>query len=494
MEHQYHALIDDRLVEDTLFLRRGVGTPRLLSPDPVVPKGELLGTVHRDAAGRWTMWYTQFIPRDPATDLTGCESPMMIARSTDGIHWEKPDLGLVTGPRYAGHPNVIIGWKQTDANGRYISGWGALSGMSIIDHEATPHPCARARYTGLSNVFPIDTIGGLMLLTSDDGIAWTAYPENPVIISSSDTLNTLLWDQALGKYVVYMRPNIHCGMAAHANRKMARSESADLIHWTPPRVILDTDERDADAFDVFDEPGMRGPRGRSKQFQGMTPFILNGVYIGFTWFYDARRGFFANELVHSADGVHWQREALRDWFVADGIPAGFRGKILVPGCDAPILQGDEYYFYTSANPYGHHEIAVAAESGDDARRVELLESQDIYGFAIKRDRWIGYQAGETEGEFLSTPIDWEGGSPLWLNAAIKAGGSIRLEIEDQWGRPVKDAHLDEIHLLEGPRDETDIPVGFGPGKSIMKFPPIGPIRLRMFLQHATLYGWSYAQY
>jgi len=492
MHRHYCALIDERFVEDTLFLRRGLGMPRMLSPEPLIVPGQSFGPIIRDKHGRWTMWYISFVTHDPETDGVGCETPQLIAYSDDGIHWEKPDLGIRREPIFADQPNIMIASHQRDINGRDISGFGGWSGLSILDSEQTPHPCARARYTALTTTFPTDSIGGLCLADSDDGIHWTFWPENPVIVGPADTQNTIIWDPEIGKYVVYLRPIIHTGMAQHANRKMARCESVDLIHWTPSRVIIDTDERDADAFEDFDEPGMRGARGRTKQFQGLSPFILNGCYLAFTWFYDVKLGIFTNELLHSEDGIHWQREALRLPFLADGRPADFHGKLPVPAADSPILVGDEYYFYSSNSPHGHHEVAVADIDGSVENRDNLLGETSIYGFAIKRDRWIGYEAGEKEGEFLSTPQDWEGGSPLYLNAEIKDGGYIRVEIEDQLGRPVEDFHLDELDLITGPLDEVDHIVTFGPGpKTIMRFPAVGPVRFRFFMQRATVYGWSY---
>jgi len=493
MERKCYALIDKRLVEDTLFLRRGLGSPELLRPDPVIDPGQSLGPVIRNKDGLWTMWYVTFACGDVKEDSAGYgyHTPQLIAYSHDGICWEKPNLHLST--RSADEPNTIVGACQTDANGRYLSGYGGWEGLSILDSEATPHPHARGRFTAMTTTFPLDTIGGICLVHSDDGVRWTAYPENPVITGSPDTQNTLVWDPHIRKYVCFLRPTIHCGMASHANRKMARSESEDLIHWTPPRVIIDTDEVDAPAFETFDEPGMDGAiRGRTKQFQGLSPFILNDCYIAFTWFYDVKLGTFTNEMLHSDDGIRWQREALREPFIADGRPEGFHAKIIIPAADSPVLVGDQYYFYLSAGPYDHHEIALASINQNMPGRDEILRTTGIYAFAIKRDRWIGYEAGPIEGEILSTPIDWEGGSPLCLNAEIEESGYITLEIEDQWGRPVKEAHLDEIDRIKGPLDAVDHPVTFGPGpKTIMKFPPVGPIRLRVRMRHAKLYGWSF---
>ena len=170
MHRHYCALIDERFVEDTLFLRRGLGMPRILSPQPLISPGQSFGPIIRDKHGRWTMWYISFVTHDPETDGVGCETPQLIAYSDDGIHWEKPDLGIRREPIFADQPNIMIASHQRDKNGRDLSGFGGWSGLSILDSEQTPHPCARARYTALTTTFPTDSIGGLCLADSDDGI------------------------------------------------------------------------------------------------------------------------------------------------------------------------------------------------------------------------------------------------------------------------------------------------------------------------------------
>ncbi|HOK80673.1 MAG TPA: hypothetical protein PK303_08145 [bacterium] len=492
MERKTFALIDERLVEDTLHLRRALEVPEFPHKKPVVSPGEGIGSVLRDKSGLWRMWYTVFITRDPQKDMVGCETPMALAYSHDGIAWEKPDLKIAKDPIYKDHPNIVVHAKMKDINGRFVSGWGGPAGMCILDAEITPHPRARKRFTGLYVDFPIDVIGGICIADSDDGIHWTIWPESPVIIGSPDTQNILLYDENIKKYVCYLRPVIHCGMDRHANRKIARCESEDLIHWTVPKVVLDTDELDAPGLEVFDEPGMRGARGRNKQFQGISPFIRNSCYIAFTWFYDAVKGIFTNELVHSSDGINWKREPLREPFIADDKPEGFRGKLPVPFGSPPIDVEDTMYFYTSNTPYGHHEIAVADINGSVKNRKQLLESNEIYLITLKRDRWVFYQAGEIEGELLTSPVEWEGGGSFCINAKVEKDGYIRVEVDDIYGRKINDAHLDEIHLITGYVDEVDIPVTFGPGpKTVMKFPFAGPIRFRFWMKKAKLYGWSF---
>ena len=491
MQRRHFALIDDRLVEDTLLVRRSLGTPALKSPDPVVNPGEALGSVLRDKDGQWRMWYNFFVARDPEKDMVGCDTLLGLALSDDGVHWAKPSLGLVeeAGTR---DNNIVIGARHRDANGRYLTGYGGPSGFCVIDAETDPHPQARSRFTAMYLASVADSYGGICLAHSDDGLHWTAYPENPVIPGNQDTQNCLLYDPRLGKYVCFQRPMIYCGVKQHANRKMARVESEDLIHWSPSRVVLDTDERDAPAFDTFDEPGMGGwIRGRNRQFQGMTPFFVNDCYVAHTWFYDVTKGIFTDELIHSDDGIRWWREPLRESFVADGRPAGFHGLLPVPMGSPPVPVGDELWFYYSNTPHGHHEVAEADIDPSVPNRQALLETNSIYLLAIQRDRWISYDAGELEGELLTRPFDWEGGGSLYLNVAIGADGYLDVSFEDQWSRPVPDYHLDEIPRVNGPLDAVGHRLTFGPGpKTIVKLPPVGPVRLRLLMKNAKLFGWA----
>jgi hypothetical protein len=84
---------------------------------------------------------------------------------------------------------------------------------------------------------------------------------------------------------------------------------------------------------------------------------------------------------------------------------------------------------------------------------------------------------------------------LLLNLTLREGGHVRVGFEDQWGRPIGDYHLDEIPPIQGPLDAVDHPLTFGPGpKTIVKLPDAAlagaGVRLRFFLKHATLWGWT----
>src|SRR5688572_12620451 len=193
------ALVDDQLVEDSMFLRRHVGEPVLKQPAPAIERGEALGSVlHDPRDGTWRMWYVSLYACDPERDLVGCETPLHYATSSDGLNWELPQLGLVE-HRGSKANNILIGRHHPDRKGRYFTGYGGVAGWCVLDAEQSPHPAARGRYTAMYQSSPFDTYGGICLATSDDGITWEAYRENPVIPGNQDTQNCVFFDRRGGK-------------------------------------------------------------------------------------------------------------------------------------------------------------------------------------------------------------------------------------------------------------------------------------------------------
>jgi len=473
-------LIDERLVEDSYLLRRSVEPPRLKSPEPVLRGGQAYGTVLRLPDGSWRMYYLRG-RTVPAPDGKGMryEYREALATGRDGLHWETPSLGLIEmdGSR---DNNYVMGAHYHDETGMDLTGATGPEGFCVLDAEQQPVPDARSRYTCLYLASPSDRWGGLCLAHSEDGLRWTGYPENPILPGWPDTQAVLFFDRRIGRYVLYTRPTAHAGVEAHANRKMARAESEDLIHWSVPEVVLDTDEGDAPALEAFEEDG-RPPRGRKRQFYGLTPFPYGDLYIGLAWVYDVPAGAIWVELVHSPDGVRWQREAARVPYIGDGIPEGLKGRMVVVMAGPPIVVGDELWLYASVTDRKHG--APMTEKSFEDLRIVLL--------SVPRDRWVSYDAGEHEGELLSRPFRWDGGR-LFLNAVIQEGGHITVGFCDEDGYALRELGLDEQVPLTGPADGLMLSVLGGPGpKTALKMPTRGPVRLRIRMRRARLFGWSY---
>ncbi|MBI4026575.1 MAG: hypothetical protein HY360_16430 [Verrucomicrobia bacterium] len=485
-----YALIDERLIEDTHFLARLVEPPCLKQREPVVAPGQMYGTVIRESPGRWKMWYLN--GRQGAPPMADICYRTCFATSTNGIEWEKPALNLIEVPDKLSPNNAVMDRYYRDPSGNDVSGSGGPEGFEVIDAQITPHPAARARYTALFRASPCDRHGGVCAAYSEDGLRWTAYPENPIIGGISDTLTTTHYDPVARQYVLYGRPfmvNAGRDPKHNATRKIARYTSPDLANWSLPRIVFATDDLDAPPVPTFQEAVMgTGARGRDKQFYNFTAWPDHNLLLGLVTIFHVEPGTLSVELVHSYDGIQWRRELNRPIYITDGKPDGMQGNMFIPMQGSPFLEGDEHFLYVSQTPVKHCLENIHSEAVVRDTKIMLL--------ATKRDRWAGYAAGEVEGELASAPMNWSGGR-LTLNARIERGGHIAVSFDDERGLPMTGFDLDLRPPIEAPLDAVDIPFTFGPDigagpKRVLKFPTRGPVRLRIKVRKAALFGWAMA--
>ena len=482
-------LIDSRIVAQAFAMRREVMAPVEAIERPILTDCQAYGSVLRESDGLWRMWYLG--------EPVYCE---YYATSSDGLTWERPELDLVS-PEVRGDltgANAIMCRYQCDANGRCLVGGSGPEGFCVLDAELTPHPAAKRRFTTmyLAGVHgPGGPVSGMCVAHSDDGIHWVADEHNPVIREWRDTSSVVLFDTRIGKYVWYGRPAAYASPATHANRLLARSESDDLVHWTPDQTILDTDELDADAFELLDEAALRSGtetasakeradawaaltegavtesemplvRGRNRQWYGITVFPYADLYLGLAWMYDLPTGEMWTELIHSYDGIDWRREAIRRPFFPRT-----PGTCCCTMASPPVAVGDELRLYDSIMARNHH--GVPAPNVEPGIRV----------WSVRRDRWVAYSADRHRGELLTQVMPRP--SHLTLNAAIARDGSVRVEVTDAHGKALPGLGLAESQPLTG--DDLALVPTWSSGTRVVEAAE-EQIRLRVVARHAQLFG------
>jgi hypothetical protein len=256
-----------------------------------------------------------------------------------------------------------------------------------------------------------------------------------------DTFNNFFFDARCGHFALYLRPRIHAGKE-DVNRLVARTESDDLLHWDLEEVVLDTDAGDAPAVGTVYDGGdwQKGvppdayPRGRNRQFYGLTVKPYRDLYLGMALVLDAVAGTLWNELVYSFDGIQWRREPRRDALI-DREPGGWQSAgigFVAAGC--PLLLGDELLFYFSASNILHHNLPTQRwleqlRTGQDRGCV-----RGIGRATVPRGRLIGYHAGEETGELLTKPFTATKGE-LSLNVDVRHGKAV-VQVTDEHGLPV----------------------------------------------------------
>ena len=459
--------LDPRTVEHAFRLDRRI-TPATKHPNnPIIDDCHSAQTVLREKDGTFRMWYVSR-RRIPGHTGSAREYTLRYAESADGVTWTFPNLGLkeFDGTR---DNNVVLKANDIDATGRKITEKQGLvcGNFCILDRASGPAPHTRGRFTALYS-----RGAELCFAFSEDGLRWTAYPENPVFNpAGSDTNNNFLFDPHIGKYVLFHRPHprTHAG-PPRANRLVARIESPDLLHWdwNTARCVLDTDERDASAMDV------KEPRGRRLQFYGMQVTRYRGLFLGLANLLDTATGIMDVRLVHSFDGIDWRREP-HDTALISISPGNWDcGMIGFVATGSPLQVGDNLYFYYGAANMTHNYKIM-----NDEKTLKMRLGLAI----VTRGRLVGYHAGDSEGELLTRPFLLNG-PRLLLNADAR-DGMVKAALVNADGTRIPEYSQLDCEPIK--KNGLELPLRWKNGADLGK--RVGTVvRLRIMARNAVIYG------
>lgn len=361
------------------------------------------------------------------------------AESQDGIHWDKPELDIAqigdrwTNLIFTGHP------------------WGPTI---IFDEQET---LPERRYKMVVGSLPSDQIG---VHYSPDGIHWSPDAQNPVIAKTPGSPMSLHRKES-GEYVLYHR-------SAGGRRRAGRSESTDLLHWSPVQPVLDTDSNDPPGVQVYALGA--APYG---------PFEIGSLWI-FKTFHDdlgleKSHGRIETELAYGRSGHTWHRAAQGVPF----IPTGEEDDSWEWGCiqpaSSPVYLPDEIRFYYTAT---RHENALNKLWKGDKPRCGV-------GFvSLKPDRFVCL-ASQPEGGHLLTRAFHVHTPQFAVNAAVAPGGRIRVAVTGLDGQEIEGFRLDDCTPITG--DATDQSVSWlgTPDTAALAG---HPVRLRVEVHDARLYA------
>lgn len=399
--------LDAMVVEESSGLTRVFHAAEKYSKNPIVVKEHpwegwgpyVYGTVLWDS-GKLKMWY-QGIGRGSAD--------VSYAESTDGIHWTRPELGII---EYAGSKkNNIVGPG------------GVCHIASVIK---VPNPSSTDKQWAMYGFGydPTDSKwgkGGPAVAYSSDGLHWDwkRAPEQWNLFSSSDVTSFFL-DPYTNRYTAtYKTMN-------RRHRAVGVAVSDDGLKWRKPveGAVFGADDLDPDATQVY----------------GMPVFPYQGMYIGLPWIYHARwikYGRYAKpEVMYEAqegsertvdvqfawshDLASWTRTPTREPFIALGREGAYDSK-MVYTARAPVLVGDKLFFYYS---------------GYDTIHDDDKNAKGSIGLATLRlDGFCSMHAGKDGGwlisrrEVFNTPI-------VTINAKCAAHGYVTAELLDRNNKPI----------------------------------------------------------
>lgn len=422
--------------------------------------------------GRFHLWYDAYqwsVKSQRIDRKTHC---YCYAVSEDGVHFEKPELGLFE----------VAGTRQNNAVIRGIEG-----GPVFIDPFAPPEKRFRliARKQPLGDLWP--ELAGVdpnvtWILTSPDGIHWTRNPE-PFLPYRLGATQSVVWDAAIGKWIVYLRA--HLPLAGGGTRRAfarievdkdgfdrplplpaSSKERGSLVDQLP--IVLDIDDRDRPGAQVYVSNIFKYPRAQD-------------LYLAFIpMWYDARRGDVASDrvevqLAFSRDGVDWRRP-WRTPVITPGLPGGTSAGQIFP-LQYPILVGDQLWLYYHGLPELH--MSATHHKGN----IHLARAIWTDGRFVSLDAF-----GAEPGEIVTPPLRFTG-DQLRLNINAGASGTVRVAIEQPDGTPIPGFTLDDARPRHG--NELDKQMKWQGGPDVGKLSG-QPVRLRIQLVSTRLYGFQFS--
>lgn len=463
-------LMDRHVVDDVNGAFRTVHQPLKHPANPVItgdPQGDAegphsFGSVIREAdTGKFRLWAGTSDPaileRSGKTALG--TQPCVYYESDDGIEWRRPDLGLFE--HWGGKDNNVF-WdhimdcvvplpERMRDKGRY-----ALMYQPILDPEQLPpdaHPMRKH------------------FAFSEDGIHFTDVPENPVLQGRSDTNNCIVYNPERDVFMQYRRATVNAGEI----RRIAYTESQDLLSWTQPITIITRDEIDP----LF--------------LYGMPVSRYHGIYLGYLfclWNSPKADEFVGNgkdfkmdtQLAWSRDGIGWERHPQRPTFIPNSPPrVGALDWGMAQGMASAIEMGDEVYVYYGGRPYLHNP-GSAKDKRDTPRSIMLA--------TLKRDRFVSIDATEDGGYMLTRPLAYPGGR-LHINARTTSpDGFVRVAVREghgvRDGEWVADFRFEKSRPFSG--DSLDAVISWEGNDTLGSFPST-VLRLHFWMESAELYSF-----
>ncbi len=411
----------------------------------------LYGTVIKDG-DTFRMWYLgMFESKMKSGQAPGWWRPMCYAESKDGIHWTKPELGLV---EFNGNKknNICL------IEGSPLSMTKVNDFLSVLYDPNDPDPNKRYKVAyiahmpyedikgGMSNIgIKEKRVGTTICATSADGLSWKVVGDRPANaggerfeVSSLYRFGDFYYStgQLLSPWT--WRPD-----GSKTGRNVMAYRSADFKNWSKATTH------------AYSRPGqLTTPTLKGEQMHmGMGLWNRNNVMVGL-------HGMWQDAPTKPADGTYWNKGVHVDLGLVvsnDGIH--FREpvpnfKIIARGeagawDDTALLQG--HAFVNEGN-----KTMIWYSHWDTGGKLKTME----IGLATLRRDGFGYlsaQEDDNESEFITDFFESGENEKIHLNVdGLSAESPLEIELLDRFAKPVPGfSAADAINITSG---GTRIPI------------------------------------
>ena len=372
-----------------------------------------------------------------------------VALSEDGRTWTRPELGLFE----------VDGSRQNNI---------VLAGAAPASHNFTPFLDTRPgvdpaqRFKALAG----SERSGLMAFVSADGLRWERLGDGPVLTDGEfDSQNVAFWSESEGRYACYFRT--WTGEGYSGFRTVSRATSPDFVNWSEPVEMTLGDGPPAHVYTHQTSPYFRAPE----------------IYVSIgARFFPGRRVVPAAEAealgVHPRYGSDCSDAVLMTTRGGDAYDRTFREAFLRPGIGLENWTSRSNFPALGLVQTGPAEMSLFVNQNYAQPTAELRR------YSMRLDGLASLRAPADGGEWTSRPLVVDG-RRLELNLATSAGGGVRVELQDEAGRPLPGYSLDDCYEVIGNdlartvRWSSGADLGWLAGRVV---------RLRMRMADADLYS------
>lgn len=393
--------------------------------------------IYDDGENIFKCWYMGILGDVAGPTNSYGKHVLCYATSKDGIHWDRPNLGLHD---YDGSKknNIVIPETHHD---------GADHWESVLKDPFDPDPQRRYKAFGWTS-YPTSAEGGLQTMTSPDGLNWTH--SSGVVVPGGDA-QALMIDAPRKRYVLFVRSG-----------PRATYESTDFIHWSAPTESLDWNYPGG----VYNHIG----------------FVYGDAYLGLvSWYQTHNHHLMDVRLMSSQDGLRYHLPGpdplSRPPLIGMGeVGQWDRMQVRLTGAP-PIRVKDKLYLYYRGFSISH----------DKDRPPDDNYYAGAIGLATLRlDGFASLGAGFDGGRVTTKPITFAG-KTLTINANAKHHAHVFVEALDESGSPIPGYTKEDcVPLTE---DAVAHVVQWRQHRDLGALAE-RPVRLRFYLNNAQLYSFT----
>ncbi len=356
--------------------------------------------------GKYRMWYEVITPFPH-----GAKDVLCYAESSDGVTWEKPELGLC---EFDGSKKNNIVFDEATA-GHGFHGIGVFRDPSapaeqrykmVYNSSVPPETVARLKARSPGSVTSLGESKHLVIYcaASPDGIRWKPLPQ-PLMSHMSDTGTTMYFDEVLNRYVSYLRTSF-------MNRRViGRSEGPTLdAPWPAPESIVWTGPDELPSNDYYTNGKSLYPGTRT-------------MHLLFPTIYQRFSDTAVVRMMTSLEGKYWACPPGASTVLEAGPEGTWDGGCVFAGNGMAEIAGDRV-----ALPYVGYPIP---------HKFPRLVRCGAVGLAVWPKRRLSAVVADEEGEFFTTPLKAAAGDTLRLNFAVRRNGFIKVAALGADGRTVE---------------------------------------------------------